>query len=160
MVWNQQKYTGARKVIAGITGIITIIPLAPLLNRFIPPIMIGTWNFDLVLAVLAAALATYLILRIFSFFILPALLLFVAVILYNQFITGYGFGSMIQDYRSLVRNNWGMKEQKEINLVITPSIFDGPLTRTVKSLQSKVNYKDSVVRNFAVQHSLTHFREY
>ncbi len=160
MVWNQQKYTGARKVIAGITGIFTIIPLAPLLNRFIPPIMIGTWNFDLVLAVLASALITYLILRIFSFFILPALLLFVAVILYNQFITGYGFGSMIQDYRSLVRNNWGMKEQKEINLVITPSIFDGPLTRTVKSLQSKVNYKDSVVRNYAVQHSLTHFREY
>ncbi|RYE56611.1 MAG: transglutaminase family protein, partial [Sphingobacteriales bacterium] len=41
-----------------------------------------------------------------------------------------------------------------------PSFFDGPLTKTVKALQSKVDYKDSIVRNFAVQHSLEYFDEY
>jgi hypothetical protein len=44
--------------------------------------------------------------------------------------------------------------------VVTPTFFEGPLTKTTKALQSKVNYKDSLVRNFAVKHSLENFDEY
>jgi hypothetical protein len=82
------------------------------------------------------------------------------VLLYNQFNNGYGLKSMIRDYRSMVENNWGKNDNKEKSLVVTPSFFDGPLTKTVKTLQSKVDYKDSVVRNFAVQRSLEYFDDY
>lgn len=160
MFYTQDKYRGPRKLLLILIGILTILPLAPLINRFIPPLMVGSWNMDLVVSVLLAALCTFLILRVFHFLLVPALGLFIIVIVYNQFIHGYGFGSMINDYRSMVKNNWGKKEQKEIDLVVTPSFFDGPLTKTVKSLQSKVNHTDSIVRNFAVTNSLKYFDEY
>ncbi len=160
MLYTQDKYRGLRKLLLIFIAIVTILPLAPLINRIVPPLMLGSWNLDLLISLVIATLFTFIVLRIFRFLLIPAFILFIGVILYNQFATGYGFGTMINDYRSMVRNNWGKKEQKEIDLVITPSFFDGPLTRTVKQLQSKVNHKDSVVRNFAVQHSLENFDNY
>jgi hypothetical protein len=160
MYYTHDKYRGLRKLLLIIIGLLTILPLAPLINRYIPPIILGDWNLDLIISLIVAAIVTYIILRIFHFLLVPAVILFVGVIMYNQFTNGYGFGKMINDYRSMVKNNWGKSEQKEIDLVMTPSIFDGPLTRTVKALRSKVNHQDSVVRNFAVQHSLEFFDEY
>ena len=160
MLYTYDKYRGFRRLFLTIIGILTVLPLAPLINRYIPPLLLGGWNFDLIISVLIAAVFTWVIIRLFHFLLIPALILFVLVILYNQFTNGYGFGSMINDYRSMVKNNWGKKEQKEIDLILTPSIFDGPLTKTVKELQSKVDYRDSVVRNFAVLHSLERFDEY
>lgn len=157
---SNDKYWIVRRVLLVIIGIVTVLPLAPLINRFIPPVIIGRWNLDLVVSAILAGLATWSLLRMFHFFLLPAIGLLVVVLAYNQFTHGYGFGHMINDYRSMVENNWGRKEQKEINLVLTPSFFDGPLTKTVKALESKVDYRDSVVRNFAVQHSLDYFDEY
>ncbi|MBC7828567.1 MAG: transglutaminase domain-containing protein [Chitinophagaceae bacterium] len=160
MLYSHDKYRAARKLLLIVIGIVTIIPLAPLINRYIPPLMVGKWNLDLAFSILLAAVSTYLILRLFHFLMIPALLLFAGVLFYNQFTDGYGFKRMINDYRSMVVDNWGKKEQKEIDLVLTPSFFDGPLTKTVKSLQSKVNHKDSIVRNFAVANSLLYFDEY
>lgn len=160
MLYSHDKYRAVRKLVLIIIGILTIIPLAPLINRYIPPLMVGSWNLDLAFSVLLAAVSTYLILRLFHFLMIPALLLCAGVLFYNQFTDGYGFKRMINDYRSMVVDNWGKKEQKEIDLVLTPSFFDGPLTKTVKALQSKVDHKDSVVRNFAVTHSLEYFDEY
>lgn len=160
MLYSHDKYRAARKLLLIIVGILTIIPSAPLINRYIPPLMVGSWNLDLAFSVLLAAVCTYLILRLFHFLMIPALLLCAGVLFYNQFTDGYGFKRMINDYRSMVVDNWGKKEQKEIDLVLTPSFFDGPLTKTVKSLQSKVDHKDSLVRNFAVHNSLQFFDEY
>lgn len=160
MFYTHDKYRGLRKLLLLLIGIVTIIPLAPLINRFIPPIFLGSWNMDLVLSVVLSGILTYMILRIFHFLLIPAIVLFAGLIIYTQFSYGYGFGSMINDYRTMVKSNWGKLEQKEIDLVFTPSIFDGPLTRTVKALQSKVDHRDSVVRNFAVHHSLSSFDEY
>ena len=160
MLYTHDKYRGARKLLLIIIGILTIVPLAPLINRYIPPLFIGSWNFDLALSILVAAVSTFLILRLFHFLLIPAILLFAGVMFYNQFTDGYGFKRMINDYKSMVVTNWGKKEQKEVNLVLTPSVFDGPLTKTVKSLQAKVDHKDSVVRNFAVTNSLQYFDEY
>jgi len=160
MLYSHDKYRAVRKLVLITIGILTIIPLAPLINRYIPPLMVGSWNLDLAFSVLLAAVSTYLILRLFHFLMIPALLLCAGVLFYNQFTDGYGFKRMINDYRSMVVDNWGKKEQKEIDLVLTPSFFDGPLTKTVKALQSKVDHKDSVVRNFAVTHSLEFFDEY
>jgi hypothetical protein len=160
MNFNDDKYINLRKVLLVIVSILTVLPLAPLINRYIPPIMLGDWNMDLVLSVLLASLATWLILRLFRFLLIPAVALCILVLLYNQLTNGYGFGSMVTDYKTMVENNWGRNDQKETNLVLTPGIFDGPLTKTIKALQSKVDFRDSVVRNFSVQHSLDDFDEF
>ncbi|RYG03687.1 MAG: transglutaminase family protein [Chitinophagaceae bacterium] len=155
-----EKQHKIRRVVLIAIGLLTILPLAPVINRYLPPILLGSLNLDLILSVLLAGLFTWIVLRLFRFLLVPAVLFFVVVLFYNQFTNGYGFGSMLNDYRSMVENNWGSSDKKEKNLVVTPSFFDGPLTKTVKALQSKVDYKDSIVRNFAVQHSLDYFDEY
>lgn len=160
MFGNQEKYAIVHKVLLIIIGILTVAPLAPLINRYIPPLVIGNWNLDLTVSILLAAGLTWVLLRLFRFLLLPAVGLFILVLVYNQFTNGYGFGQVISDYKTMVENNWGKKEQKEIDLVVTPSFFDGPLSKTVRNLQSKVNHLDSVVRNFSVQHSLDYFDQY
>jgi hypothetical protein len=137
-----------------------VLPLAPLINRFFPVLTIGDFRLDLIVSVLLACLVAWLVLRIFRSAIVPLFIILLIALLYNQITNGYGFRNVLEDYRSFLETNWNRKGEKESNLVITPSFFDGPLTKTVKSLQSKVNYKDSVVRNFAVTHSLDYFNEY
>jgi len=159
---NQEadKYQNTRKVLLVITAILTVLPLAPLINRYIPPIIIGGWNADLIISIALAIGVTWLILRLFRFLLIPAVALLLLVLLYNQLTNGYGFDHIMRDYRSMVSSNWGRKEQKETDLIITSGFLDGPLTRTVKALKSKVDAKDSVVRNFAVQHALDYFDSY
>lgn len=160
MNYSEDKYATTRKVLLVLVGVLTVLPLAPLINRYIPPLLIGDWNLDLTLSIALAAATTWLVLRLFRFLLVPAVALFILVMLYNQLTNGYGFGRIMSDYKTMVENNWGRKGQKETNLVLTPTIFEGPLTKTVKALQSKVDSKDSMVRNFAVQHSLDYFDEY
>jgi hypothetical protein len=157
MLYTYDKYRPLRRAINIIFGVLTVLPLAPLINRYIPPLMIGTWNFDLVVSVLLAGLFTFVMFRIFHFLIIPVLVMFVAVILYNSVTNGRGFGTVINDYQVMVKSNWGKKEQKETDLVVMPSFFEGPLARTIGEIESKVDYRDSVVRNFAVSSSLKFF---
>ena len=156
----QDKYSHTRKVLLVILSILAVIPLAPLINRYIPPLILGDWNLDLTVSIILAGTLTFLTLRLFRFLLLPAVGLLILVLIYNQLTNGYGFGNMIRDYKTMVQNNWGKKEQKEIDLVLRPTFFDGPLTKTVKALQSKVIPTDSVVRNYSVKYSLESFDEY
>ena len=160
MLYTYEKYRPLRRAINIILGVLTVLPLAPLINRYIPPLMIGNWNLDLFLSVIIAALFTFVMFRLFHFLILPVLIMFVAVILYNSLTNGKGFGTVVNDYHVMVKSNWGMKEQKEKNLVVMPSFFEGPLARTVNAIESKVDYRDSVVRNFAITASLKFFDEF
>jgi hypothetical protein len=160
MLHTSDKYRNLQRAVIVIFGILTVLPLAPMINRFIPPLMIGTWNFDLLVSTLLAGLFTFVMFRIFHFLVIPVLIMFVAVILYNSVTNGRGFGTVINDYQVMVKSNWGKKEQKETDLIVMPSFFDGPLTRTVKNIQSKVDHRDSVVRNFAVTNSLKYFDEF
>lgn len=157
---QDDKYGTTRKWLLVIISVLTIVPLAPLINRYVPPLVLGSWNLDLTVSIIVAGLLTWLILRLFRFLLIPAVALLVLVLLYNQLTNGYGFKRIMSDYRNMVEQNWGRKSQKEIDLVLNPTIFEGPLTKTVKSLQSKVNSQDSVVRNFAVEHSLDYFDEF
>ena len=160
MAYLSEKQHNVKKILLVVIGLLTIVPLAPVINRYLPPVLVGSFNLDLILSLLLAALFTWLVIRIFRFLLIPAVIFLVVVLFYNQLTNGYGFKSMINDYRSMVENNWGNNDKKEKNLVVSASFFDGPLTKTVKSLQSKVDYKDSVVRNFAVKHSLEYFDQY
>lgn len=157
---SEDKYGTTRKVLLVIISILTVLPLAPLINRYIPPLMLGSWNLDLTLSIAIAAGFTWLVLRLFRFLLIPAVGLLVLVLIYNQLTNGYGFNRIMTDYKTMVEKNWGRKSQKEIDLVINPAFFEGPLTKTVKNLQSKVDSQDSMVRNFAVRHSLDYFDEY
>lgn len=156
----QDKYGHTRKVLLVLLSILAVIPLAPLINRYIPPLILGNWNLDLTVSIILAGTLTFLTLRLFRFLLLPAVGLLILVLIYNQLTNGYGFGNMLRDYKTMVQNNWGKKEQKEIDLVLRPTFFDGPLTKTVKALQSKVRPTDSVVRNWSVKNSLESFDEY
>ncbi len=160
MDYTFDKYRGLKKWIIIIFCLLAILPLAPMINRYIPPLMLGDWNVDLLVSVLSAALFTFVMARLFHFLIIPVLVIFVGVVLYNSITSGHGFAALINDYQVMVETNWGKKEEKERNLVVMPSFFGGPLTRTVKLLQARVNYRDSTVRNFAVRHSIDYFDEY
>ncbi len=160
MQYTHDRFSGLRRAVSVVIAILTIIPLAPTLNRYIPPLMVGDWNFDLVVSVMLAAFFTYVVLRIFHFLLIPVLIMFVGVVLYNALTNGRGLSKVVNDYQVMVKSNWGKKEQKETDLVVMPSFFEGPLTRTVRALESKVDHRDSIVRNFAVAASLAHFDEY
>ena len=142
-------------------GLLTLIPLAPLLNRFIPPVIVGYWNIDLLLSILIAFILVRGILWLFKPLIVPAFILTSAVVLYNSFTDGYNLRSMIRDYKNLVVTNWNARDHKEKDLyLIKPTLFDSGVEKALKGLKSKMNHQDSIVRNFAVTHSTEYFYDY
>src|ERR687896_490471 len=104
---NSKHYTTTQNVLLEVAGILTIIPLAPFINRYIPPIVIGEWNLDLVVSILVAFVFIRLLLKLFKPMIVPALILLIGFFLVNLFAKGYTFSAVMQDYRSVVLNNWG-----------------------------------------------------
>ncbi len=122
MNYQDDKYTTTRKWLLVIISALTVLPLAPLINRYIPPLMIGSWNLDLTVSIILAAVFTWIILRLFRFLLIPAVALLVLVLLYNQLTNGYGFKRIMADYKTMVEQNWGRKSQKEIDLVLNPAI--------------------------------------
>jgi hypothetical protein len=154
-------YSVTQKFLLNLTSVLVIIPLAPYLNRFIPPLQIGEWNFDLVISLIAAFLLTRLILWIFKPLIIPALVIIVGLLLWNQFSRKYSFENVFQDYKSMVQRNWVTREEKQFDVLsLHPQRMESRMDKTVQEIRSKMNYKDSVVRNFAIQHSLDYFGDY
>ncbi len=142
-------------------GLLTILPLAPLINRVIPPILIGGWNADLVVAIILSFLLVRFIFWVFKPLIIPSFLMVCIVLTFNLLTNSYNLRSMVNDYKKLVVHNWNNKDRKEKDLyLVKPSLFDSEVDKAVKGLKSKINYKDSLVRNFAVRHSLDYFDEY
>lgn len=156
-----EKYTTLKSFIAELAGILTIIPLAPFICRYIPPVMIGEWNFDLVAAVLIAVAVVRVILWLVKPLIIPAFLFVFTVLTINQINGKYAFASIINDYKTLAYQNWMIREQKQPDgLSIDPRSFGNPLNKTSQLIKARVTDTDSVVRNFAVKHSLESFDEY
>lgn len=143
-----------------IAALLTIIPLAPLISRYLPPIMVGGWNLDLFLSIVAAFLLVMGVIKIFRPLIIPAFLLVSAVLVYNLFTDSYTFPDVIRDYKNMVVSNWKHRDQKEKELFMINSIFQTRLEQLGNQMKAKVDYKDSLVRNFAVTHSLGDFNEY
>lgn len=141
-------------------ALVTIIPLAPLINRYLPPIMVGGWNLDLPIAIILAFLLVMGVIKIFRPLVIPACLLICIVLFYNMFTNAYTFPDVIHDYKNMVMNNWTQKDQKEKELYLINSIFQSRLQTLGNQLKLKVDHTDSTVRNFAVQHSVESFDEY
>lgn len=93
--------------------------------------------------------------------VIPAFLLMFAVLVFNLFTNKYSFSNVFNDYNALVQQNWVVREEKQVDLVsINPALFGDAKTKTSRAVVAKVQYKDSVVRNFSVNHSLDFFGAY
>src|SRR5205814_4155158 len=136
-----------------IAGVLIIIPLSPLICRFIPPIMLGSYNIDMVLAVLTAIVLVRVLLWLVRPLIIPALALLLALLVFNQFAGRYGFNNVFNDYKSLAIANWEVRDQKQTDLLsINPGLFENADSRGTREIKAKVQITDSVVRNFSVRH--------
>ncbi len=162
MSWLKHfSYTNTQSAVLKIMGLLALIPLGPFINRFIPPIQVGEWNLDLALSLLFAFLVIWLILRIFKPLIIPILLVVIGILTWNAFTGSFSYAEMVDAYKSLVKRNWIMREKKQLDILsLAPGEVDNQLTKVAKRLRSRMAYKDSVVRNFAVKASLTYFKDY
>ncbi len=160
-VLQKQHYTTTSNILTKLACILIIIPLAPFICRFMPPIMIGSWNIDLIIALGLSYLIIWLMYHILRQLIIPLLGLCLIILIYNQFSNHYTFKNLITDYASTVNTNWMLREHKQTDqLSINPHIFENIYDRTSREVKEKMQYQDSVVRNFSVQHSLQYFDEY
>lgn len=151
----------AENFIFSVIGLLTVIPLAPLFNRVIPPIMLGDFNADLLLAILLAYGFVRFILWIFKPLIIPSFIMVCLIMAFNAFTSTYNLKSMVDDYRNLVQQNWKNKDKKQKELfLVKSSLFDTEVEMAVKGIKSKINIKDSVVRQFAVMNSLEYFDDH
>lgn len=151
----------ARNLVLNTIGLLTILPLAPLINRFIPPVIIGYWNVDLLLSIILAFLLIRGLLWLFRPLVIPAFILLTGFVLYSQFTDGYNLQNMILDYKNLVTKSWDVRDVKEKDLyLVKPDLFDSGVEKAVKGLKAKINPKDSVVRNFSIKHSIEFFDDY
>jgi hypothetical protein len=157
----KKHYTTSQYVLSTIAGVLIIIPLSPIICRFIPPVMLGEYNVDLLLAVVIAIVLVRLLLWLMRPLIIPACLLLLGLLVYNQFAGKYAFDNVFKDYKSLAIANWEVKDQKQTDILsINPGLFESSNSKGTREIVSKVMIKDSVVRNFSVKHSLDYFKEY
>jgi hypothetical protein len=151
----------ARNWVTSLAGLLIVIPLTPFICRFIPPILIGDVNIDLIIAFFIAVIIVRIILWLMMPMIFPALFLVIGYLIFAQINGTYGFNKVFHDYRTLAFSNWQVKDQKSSDLLsINPALFEKPADKVTRRVMSKMQIGDSVVRNWAVQHSLLHFSEY
>jgi hypothetical protein len=158
MEQQQHSRNRAEDFVLHTIGLLTVIPLAPLLNRIVPPIMIGSFNADLLLAVVLAYAFVRFILWIFKPLVVPAFVMVCLIMVFNSFTQTYNLRSMVNDYRNFVRQSWQDKDKKRKDLyLVKGSLFDTEVDMAVRGMRGKIDHRDSVLRNWAVKHSLEHF---
>lgn len=157
----KKHYSTTQEVLTQIAGILLIVPLAPILCRFIPPVIIGDWNVDLIIAIVVSLIVVRVMLWLIKPLIIPIFLILCAVLLYTEFNDQHTFSDIAGSYKALVNQNWKVREQKQTDqLSFNPHLFENAEERTTRLVKEKMQVKDSVVRNFSVHHSLDYFDEY
>ncbi|PZP41742.1 MAG: transglutaminase [Pseudopedobacter saltans] len=162
---NQTKKTFWKKgwvnFLVNLIGILIIIPLAPFICRFIPPLLVGDFNFDIVLSLLIAILVVRLFIWLLKPMILPLFVVAFIFFFYEQKKGTFTIKDTLKSYQFLVLQNFGIKEKKATDILnLKPAMFENIQSRMARIVQSKMNFKDSLVRNFAITHSLDYFKEY
>lgn len=141
-------------------AVVLVIPLAPMINRMIPEMMIGSFNADLFAAILLSLVLVRLLLWLCKPLLIPASLLLGVLMLINTLNQTYTVSSVVKDYRQLVSYNWDNRTRKEKGLyLVKPSLFDTEVERAVKGMKRQIVFNDSAIRNFAVKHSTTYFTD-
>lgn len=147
--------------ISNLAGLLIVIPLTPFICRFIPPILLGEVNIDLIIAFIIAVIVVRVILWLMRPLIFPALLFVVVYLSFAQYQGTYGFNKVMHDYKTLAFSNWQVKDQKSDDLLsINPALFEKPADKVSRRIKSKMQLGDSTVRNWSVKKSLEYFNEY
>ncbi|WP_298711876.1 transglutaminase domain-containing protein [Chitinophaga sp.] len=158
---DQSKYTTFQHFLLNLLSLLTILPLAPYINRFMPVIQLGPWHVDLLVSVLISFVFTRLLLWIFRPLIIPAFVLVAGVLVFNQFTGRYSFTNVLNDYQGVVQGNWGTRDSKQLDILsFYPRKVETYVDKTVRGIREKTDYKDPIVRNFSVKHSLEYYDEY
>ncbi|MBP1651117.1 MAG: transglutaminase domain protein [Bacteroidetes bacterium] len=161
MAIDESKYSAFQQFLLNLLSLLTILPLAPYLNRYIPPLVEDGWHLDMLLAVLSSFMFTRLLLWVFKPLIIPAFVLVVGILSFNYFADNYTFTNVLNDYKGMVQGNWGAKNYKQLDILsLYPHRVETYRDKTVRGIRDKVNYKDSLVRNFSIYHSVEDFDEY
>lgn len=161
MAIDESKYTTSTQLLLNILSLLTLLPLAPFINRFLPPIVAGGFHIDLAVSFLISLLVVYALRWVFRPLIIPAFLLVCSVLLINKYRDDYTFTNVLNDYKGMVQGNWGTKDSKQLDILsLYPRRVESYRDKTVRGIREKVNYQDSVVRNFSVKHSLDYYDEY
>lgn len=156
-----RRYNNTQEILTHIAGILIIIPLAPFICRFIPPVMMGSINVDLVISFIIAIILVRLLLWLIKPLVLPAGILMIVVLAFNQLNGNYSFSSVVRDYRTLAYINWKVREEKQSDLLnVSPYLFENPSGKVSRLVKAKIQVTDSTVRNFSVKHSLDYFKNY
>lgn len=158
---TSKPYKNVQEILIQIAGILIIIPLTPFICRFVPPVMLGSINIDLIISLLIAIIIVRLLLWLIKPMVLPAAILIIVVLGFNQLNGNYSFSSVFQDYKTLAYINWKVREEKQSDLLnVSPYLFENPSGKVSRLVKAKMQYDDSTVRNFSVQHSLDYFKGY
>jgi len=161
MALDESRYSGLQQFLLNLLSLLTVLPLAPYLNRYLPQIVAGGWHPDMMVSILIAILFTRLLLWVFKPLIVPAFMLVCGVLVFNYFTDNYTFSNVLNDYKGVVQGNWGAKDSKQLDILsLYPRRVETYRDKTVRGIREKVNYQDSIVRNFSVRHSLENFDEY
>ncbi|SEK69457.1 Transglutaminase-like superfamily protein [Chitinophaga rupis] len=161
MAIDESRYSGLQQFLLNLLSLLTVLPLAPYLNRYLPQIVAGGWHLDMMVAIILSFLFTRLLLWIFKPLIIPAFLLVCSVLVFNYFTDSYSFVNVLNDYKGVVQGNWGAKDSKQLDILsLYPRRVETYRDKTVRGIKSRVDFQDSVVRNFSVRHSLEDFDEY
>jgi hypothetical protein len=161
MAIDESKYSGAQKILFNILSLLTLLLLAPYINRFIPPLVANGWHIDLLVAVVASFVIIYAFRWIFRPIIIPVFLVLCCILVFNRLTDRYSLQNVLNDYKGMVQGNLRAKDSKQLDILsLYPRRVESYRDKTVRGIREKVNFQDSLVRNFSVKHSLDYYDEY
>ena len=144
-----------RKVLLIITAILTVRHWRYLINRFIPPIILGGWNLTWLSPSVSQHYSTWFVLRLFRFACYRQLTQRYWWSITSLPMAGYGFDPTSCIYWHGGQQP-GTRNKGNRSGALTASFWTVSTYSKSTAIKSKLP-KDSVVRNFAVQHSLDYF---
>lgn len=161
MAIDESKYTRVQLILLNLLSLLTLLLLAPYINRFVPPLVANGWHIDLLVAVVVSFIVVYVFRWIFRPLIIPVFLLICGVMVFNKYTDRYTFNNVLNDYKGMVQGNLGAKSSKQLDILsLYPRRVESYRDKTVRGMREKINFQDSVVRNFSVKHSLDYYDEY
>ena len=161
MAIDESKYTRVQLILLNLLSLLTLLLLAPYINHFVPTLVANGWHIDLLLAVVVSFCVVYLFRWIFRPLIITVFLLVCGVMVFNKYTDSYTFNNVLIDYKGMVQGNLGAKDSKQLDILsLYPRRVESYRDKTVRGMREKINFQDSVVRNFSVKHSLDYYDEY
>lgn len=159
---NPRNYETAKKFLTETFGFLGLLPLGLLINRYLPNLEFHHFNLTIIFSFLMALAFTRILIDLMRPLVIPATLLLIVVLAYNQYTHGYTLANATRDYRSVITGNWNERDQKKIASLnnTLPDLWGDSRNAMADTLRSKADFRDSVVRDFAITHSVESFDQY